>query len=611
VHHDGETIDLGTETADVVLLKTKFTPDDINDFSIVNLDLQEKMMTRSRSIIEPIVEGLKTGGILFVHGAPKHLVFHASCLNGAANGTFRMVFKNWIAIDQLDIPRNETMKPSHAGTLMYVKALARGNQAPFHVNSKEVRARRETCKHCHQDIKDWGGKKHLENPIGSCLSDVWRDFPRSEPADCEIPLDLESRIYEYTKKEPDQDFDFVVIDETRLDFPCRMAYDDGESLPEIDRDGIENDVIVNSDCISFLSGIVKDHPGGIFDLVFADPPYNLSKNYSGYDDAAPDADYIKWCESWLDACCNALRPGGSLLVLNLPKWSIHHARFLMQRMEFRHWIAWDALSSPAGKMMPAHYALLYFTKPGGTITFNHDSKERGDRLNPIDSRRYCSRQKCIKERKRDGDCDTEELTDVWWDIPRIRHSKERDDHPCQLPLALMHRIINMTTNEDDLVFDPFSGAGTTAVSARMFERHFISTDIDAKYVEISRRNLDRIIIRKEPSMSIVDLASPDLDHVIVHENCERYMARDLAPRKRRREVPSRSIEMRYFDLCEREGKIITEDELPSVDNELSILVKNNYPSFKTLAKKSRRNLEMHHDEEKNVEKSSKKRIEVL
>ena len=108
------------------------------------------------------------------------------------------------------------------------------------------------------------------------------------------------------------------------------------------------------------------------------------------------------------------------------------------------------MSTPAGKLLPAHYSLLYFVKEGGIPTVNID------KLQYIDSRDYCLRAKCVKERKDSGDDKKELLSDIWQDVYRIKHKKDRDHHPCQLPTKLMERIIELFTNEGDVIFDPIS-----------------------------------------------------------------------------------------------------------------------------------------------------------
>lgn len=79
------------------------------------------------------------------------------------------------------------------------------------------------------------------------------------------------------------------------------------------------------------------------------------------------------------------------------------------------------------------------------------------------------------------------VSDIWSDIHRIRHNKHRDPHPCQLPVHLLERLILMSTDEGDVVLDPFIGTGTTAVAAARLGRNVIGIDIDPKYVEITQK----------------------------------------------------------------------------------------------------------------------------
>lgn len=81
------------------------------------------------------------------------------------------------------------------------------------------------------------------------------------------------------------------------------------------------------------------------------------------------------------------------------------------------------------------------------------------------------------------------VSDVWTDIHRIRHNKRRDPHPCQLPIHLLERLILMTTDEGDLVLDPFLGTGTTAIAAKRLSRHYIGIELDPLYAQVAREKL--------------------------------------------------------------------------------------------------------------------------
>ncbi|MBI4231627.1 DNA adenine methylase, partial [Candidatus Peregrinibacteria bacterium] len=84
------------------------------------------------------------------------------------------------------------------------------------------------------------------------------------------------------------------------------------------------------------------------------------------------------------------------------------------------------------------------------------------------------------------------VSDVWTDIHRIKHKNRRDEHPCQLPIHLLERLLLMSSDEGDIVFDPFIGTGTSAIAAKKLGRRYIGIDIGSEYVEIARKNLERV-----------------------------------------------------------------------------------------------------------------------
>ncbi len=415
--------------------------------------------TASPAQLGHCVRALRACGLLFVYGSPQSLAECGAWLSE------RLVFKYWIALDIDDAPPGETLKPTHRGLLMFWKP-----GGPFHLNTDAVRVPHAKCAACGRYVKDWGGKRHLMNPRGAALSDVWRDLPRRPISDHVVPDDVLERIRKLTGRRV-----LHVVEETPLICGRGIPAPTGRDK-NVARTRFLNQVI-QTDCIRFLEAL----PENVFDLCFADPPYNLKKLYASYDDARAEREYFAWCNRWLAGMARALKPGGSLFALNLPKWAAHHAAFLNRQLEFRHWIAWDALSEPRGKLMPAHYALLWYTKPGGPITVNA--------VPPPDAPKYCLRASCIEKRKAAGENETIELSDVWYDIHRIKHRRDRDAHPCQLPEKLMERIILLTTKPGDVVFDPFCGTGTTAIVAQRLGRNFVVTDSDPNYVRIAQERL--------------------------------------------------------------------------------------------------------------------------
>jgi len=229
--------------------------------------------------------------------------------------------------------------------------------------------------------------------------------------------------------------------------------------------------LYRNDCLDVLATLDDN----CLDLVFADPPFNLDKKYpSGMNDLIQDEEYISWMENWVDELCRTLKPGGSLFLWNLPRWNIEITRRLNRSLTFKNWIAvYLKYSLPIkGRLYPSHYSLLYFTKGRKANTFEPD------RI-PM---QICP--KCYGDLKDYGGYKSKmnskgvNITDVWTDIPPVRHAKyKRRKDSNELSIKLLDRIIQMASKPGDLVFDPFGGSGTTYVVAELKGRRWIGTDI--------------------------------------------------------------------------------------------------------------------------------------
>lgn len=239
--------------------------------------------------------------------------------------------------------------------------------------------------------------------------------------------------------------------------------------------------LYEGDCNEILSYIHSES----VDTVFSDPPFNLSKEYgSQVNDDRSENDYVDWCKVWLNECVRVLKPGGSIFVYNLPKWNIILANYLYEMgMTFRHWIAVNIkLSLPIpGRLYPSHYSLLYFTK-GKPQVFRRIRT-------PIELCRHCGGE--IKDyggHRGAMNPKGVNLTDVWNDIPPVRHwkFKSRKRSANQLSTKLVERIIRMSTRKDQLVLDPFGGSGTTYDVCERLKRRWIGIEVESCDVIIER-----------------------------------------------------------------------------------------------------------------------------
>ncbi|MFA5433729.1 MAG: site-specific DNA-methyltransferase [Candidatus Paceibacterota bacterium] len=240
--------------------------------------------------------------------------------------------------------------------------------------------------------------------------------------------------------------------------------------------------IHNGDCLELFKNI----PDNSVDVTFADPPFNLKKNYTSYGDSLEFQEYLDWCEKWISEMVRVTKPTGSIFLHNIPKWLTYYATYLNKFANFKHWISWDAPTAPMGKsLQPAHYGILFYTKEAkGSKIYELRHPHKRDRKQGYLWKDYGGKKDQLHPF---GPL----VSDVWTDIHRIKHNTKRDPHPCQLPIHLMDRLILMTTDENDIVLDPFSGTGTTAIAAKRLGRKYIGFELDKKYVEISQQKLER------------------------------------------------------------------------------------------------------------------------
>ena len=255
--------------------------------------------------------------------------------------------------------------------------------------------------------------------------------------------------------------------------------------------------LYQGDCLELLRSL----PDACVDMVFADPPFNLGKDYGpGISDEMREQDYLDWSRRWLAECVRVLTAGGALFVFNLPRWLIDYGAFLNTTgLEFRHWIAMRMPKAyPRGRRLsPAHYGCIYYTK-GEPRTFNRVYV-------PVETCRHCGREirdygghrKALNERginmmdvfnapeeawdlapnalsPGEGWTDAE---DLWADVPPVRHNKYKLRGANALAPIMLERLVAMGSNPGDLVVDPFGGTGTTLYAAEKLHRRWLGVEL--------------------------------------------------------------------------------------------------------------------------------------
>jgi site-specific DNA-methyltransferase (adenine-specific) len=235
-------------------------------------------------------------------------------------------------------------------------------------------------------------------------------------------------------------------------------------------------------------------------LVFADPPFNLDKDYNnGFTDLQEDEAYLEWCSRWIQECTRVLVDGGAFFLYILPKWGFHLATRMSVSLEFRHWIALTMKGTfPRGnRLYPAHYCLLYFTK-GEPRTFNRV------RI-PIQTCRHCGGE--IKDyggHRSKMNPKGVNLTDFWDDTSPNRHRKSKARPGInELKPMIPARAIKISTNPGDVIFDPFGGGGSTYQEAERLDRYWIGAEIgNCSIIEERLRTFTPMTLGLEPAEEV-------------------------------------------------------------------------------------------------------------
>ncbi|MCL2744722.1 MAG: site-specific DNA-methyltransferase [Planctomycetaceae bacterium] len=240
--------------------------------------------------------------------------------------------------------------------------------------------------------------------------------------------------------------------------------------------------IYNEDLFNGIDKIEDDS----VDLILADPPYGLGKDYGNDSDKIDADDYLRWSESWIDLCLPKLKLTGSLYIFLTWRFSPEVFCALKKRMIMLNEIVWDrkvpSMGGSTRRFSSVHDTIGFFAK-----TKNYYFDLDAVRI-PYDAETKKARSRSIFVGKKWLEVGYNPK-DVW-SISRLhRIHSERVNHPTQKPLEVVDRMILASCPKGGLVFDPFMGSGTTAVSARRNGRNYIGFELNPDYCKIAEERL--------------------------------------------------------------------------------------------------------------------------
>ena len=254
---------------------------------------------------------------------------------------------------------------------------------------------------------------------------------------------------------------------------------------------MKTNVIYNGDCLDILNKKVDEKS---VDLIFADPPYNLSGNglqwkgnKTGGDwymvneqwDKVTALEYMQFTRKWLAACARVLRDKGAIYVA----CSYHNIAEVMISLKQLHfkinnvitWYKTNAMPNMTKRVFTHSTEFVVWAVKGRGWTFNY---EKIKEINP--------------DRQKNGDL--KQMRDLW-ELPlvqgkeRLRGDGGRALHPTQKPEEMLKRIILASSRKGNIVLDPFLGSGTTTFVAKQYGRKWIGIEQDGNYVKSARKRM--------------------------------------------------------------------------------------------------------------------------
>ena len=231
---------------------------------------------------------------------------------------------------------------------------------------------------------------------------------------------------------------------------------------------------------------MKKMPKDSVDMIFADPPYYLSNggitvksgkmvsvNKAEWDESKGMAEDFKFHNKWIKAAQRVLKPNGTIWISGTYH-SIYLCGHALQNNDFSilNDISWF---KPNGA---PNISCRYFTASHETLLWAKKSKKAKHTFN----------YEAMKYNKWESDVfkkEDKQMRSVWCIPTPGMNEKKSGKHPTQKPLALLERVILSSTNEGDIVLDPFNGSGTTGVAAIKLKRKYIGIDNVEEYLDMT------------------------------------------------------------------------------------------------------------------------------
>ncbi len=252
--------------------------------------------------------------------------------------------------------------------------------------------------------------------------------------------------------------------------------------------------LYNEDCLVGLRRV----PDASVDLVVADPPYCLGKDYGNNSDQMKSSDFLKWTEKWIQKVIPKMKPTGSFYLFATWQYSPEIFSFVKKHLLMINEIIWDrkvpSMGGTTRKFSSVHDNIGFFAKQKNYY-FDLDSVRI-----PYDPETKKARTRSIFVGKKWLEVGRNPK-DVW-SISRLHQMHaERKNHPTQKPRPLIERMIKSSAPEGGLVLDPFAGSGTTIEAAVKNGRRAVGFELNSDYCRIIEKRMERLVCQRGLSIA--------------------------------------------------------------------------------------------------------------
>ena len=258
---------------------------------------------------------------------------------------------------------------------------------------------------------------------------------------------------------------------------------------------MKTNIIHNGDCVEVLN---KKIDAQSIDLIFADPPYNLSGNglkwegnKTGGDwymvneqwDKMTASEYVQFTRKWIGACDRVLKASGSIYIA-CSYHNIGEVMIVLKQLDFKinniiTWYKTNSMPNMTKRVFTHSTEFVVWAVKGSRWSFNYETVKE---INP--------------DRQKNGN--PKQMRDLW-ELPlvqgkeRLRGKDNRAVHPTQKPEEMLKRIILASSNKGDIVLDPFLGSGTTTYTAKKYGRRWIGIELKKSYVKVAKQRMKNLM----------------------------------------------------------------------------------------------------------------------